>query len=399
MRFEHSSPTARLFHSPATVKPSTWSTGERTLDDSSSTAVDELDAASYARVLERRIAELEEIVEKTRNTTGDGKYAAMEAKCAALRAENARLKATTSTAAPLRDVTNGSRARESTPMRALKSRLSESTAAMAVENELRVELAKAKSTAAAESARAEKRFNKALETASENEEWLASALRAKCDEVEKSEAKRRGMDARMGELQDALRVSESRLREALNNLDEYRAEVKSSIKREKKHAKIMHDKYKACKRERAQLEAEVDALRELASTPPPDATLGSVSYTRAAESAVKIASFAMEYPSPFAAAPVSSRPPSASTSPASSPFSLSLSLPISLVSSHSLLIYNPFERASSSLARRRPSRRPARAASPRVPRADVSRRHASIARFTIRRAPRTRPTPIECTPR
>ena len=301
MRFEHSSPTARLFHSPATVKPSTWSTGERTLDDSSSTAVDELDAASYARVLERRIAELEEIVEKTRNTTGDGKYAAMEAKCAALRAENARLKATTSTAAPLRDVTNGSRARESTPMRALKSRLSESTAAMAVENELRVELAKAKSTAAAESARAEKRFNKALETASENEEWLASALRAKCDEVEKSEAKRRGMDARMGELQDALRVSESRLREALNNLDEYRAEVKSSIKREKKHAKIMHDKYKACKRERAQLEAEVDALRELASTPQPDATPGSVSYTRAAESAVKIASFAMEYPSPFAA--------------------------------------------------------------------------------------------------
>ena len=109
------------------------------------------------------------------------------------------------------------------------------------------------------------------------------------------------MDARMGELQDALRVSESRLREALNNLDEYRAEVKSSIKREKKHAKIMHDKYKACKRERAQLEAEVDALRELASTPPPDATPGSVSYTRAAESAVKIASFAMEYPSPFAA--------------------------------------------------------------------------------------------------
>jgi hypothetical protein len=70
----------------------------------------------------------------------------------------------------------------------------------------------------------------------------------------------------------------------------------------------MHDKYKACKRERAQLEAEVDALRELASTPPPDgagarrmATPGSVSYTRAAESAVKIASFAMEYPSPFAA--------------------------------------------------------------------------------------------------
>ena len=108
------------------------------------------------------------------------------------------------------------------------------------------------------------------------------------------------MDAGMGELQDALRVSESRLREVLNNLDEYRAEVKSSIKREKKHAKIMHDKYKACKRERAQLEAEVDALRELASTPPPDATPGSVSYTRAAESAVKIASFAM-YPSPFAA--------------------------------------------------------------------------------------------------
>jgi hypothetical protein len=31
------------------------------------------------------------------------------------------------------------------------------------------------------------------------------------------------------------------------------------------------------------------------------ATPGSVSYTRAAESAVKIASFAMEYPSPFAA--------------------------------------------------------------------------------------------------
>ena len=212
MRYEHSSPTARLFHSPATVKPSTWSTGERrTLDDSSSTAVDELDAASYARVLERRIAELEEIVEKKEKSAGDGKHAAMEAKCAALRAENARLKATTSTAGPLRDVTNGSRARESTPMRALKSRLSESTAAMAVENELRVELAKAKSAAAAESARAEKRFNEALETASENEEWLASALRAKCDEVEKSEAKRRGMNARMGELEDALRVSESRL--------------------------------------------------------------------------------------------------------------------------------------------------------------------------------------------
>ena len=109
------------------------------------------------------------------------------------------------------------------------------------------------------------------------------------------------MNARMGELEDALRVSESRLREALNKVDEYRSEVKSSIKREKKHAKIMHDTYKTCKRERAQLEAEIVALRELASTPPADATPGSVSYTRAAESAVKIASFAMEYPSPFAA--------------------------------------------------------------------------------------------------
>jgi chromosome segregation ATPase len=293
----------RLFHSPAVAARDIGVRG----DEVESTLVNESDARAYARVLELRLAEMEEEMASSRDDAVRGRCAALEAKCAALRGENARLKKAATGRGALTDVTNAASGRvESTPMRHLKSRLNESDAAMATERALREDLARARAErAAAEkaSASAAEKVREVQTVAAENEDWLVRALEVKCAEMEKLEARQRELGKRCEELTEALGVSERRLGETLTTLDEHRTEAKSIIKREKKHAKALHDKYKSSKREKAELVREVADLR-LVAAKALESSRRRFSYRGAVESSLKMATLALEYPDPFAAAVV-----------------------------------------------------------------------------------------------
>lgn len=294
----------RLFHSPAVAARDIGVRG----DEVESTLVNESDARAYARVLELRLAEMEEEMASSRDDAVRGRCAALEAKCAALRGENARLKKAATGRGALTDVTNANASGriESTPMRHLKSRLSDADAAMATERALREDLARARAErAAAEkaSASAAEKVREVQTAAAENEDWLVRALEVKCAEMEKLEARQRELGKRCEELIEALGVSERRLGEMLTTLDEHRAEAKSIIKREKKHSKALHDKYKSSKREKAELVREVADLR-LAAAEALESSRRRFSYRGAVESSLKMATLALEYPDPFAAAVV-----------------------------------------------------------------------------------------------
>ncbi len=280
----------RLFHSPAVAARDIGAQGD---EQTFSTLANESDARAYARVLERRMSEMEEQMASSRDDAVRGRCAALEAKCAALRGENARLKKAAMGRGALTDLTNASGRVESTPMRNLKSRLSESNAAMATEKALREDLARARAERAAAQAAAEK-VREVQAAAAENEDWLVRALEVKSVEMAKLEVRQRELGKRVQELTESLG-------EALTTLDEHRAEAKSIIKREKKNTKVLHDKYKSSKREKSELAQEVADLR-LAAAEALESSRLRFSYQGAVESSLKMALLAIEYPDPVAAA-------------------------------------------------------------------------------------------------
>lgn len=178
-------------------------------------------------------------------------------------------------------------------MRNLKSRLSESNAAMATEA-LREDLARARAERAAAQTAAAEKVREVQAAAAENEDWLVRALEVKSVEMAKLEARQRELGKRVQELTESLG-------EALATLDEHRAEAKSIIKREKKNTKALHDKYKSSKREKSELAQEVADLR-LAAAEALESSRLRFSYQGAVESSLKMALLALEYPDPFAAA-------------------------------------------------------------------------------------------------
>ncbi len=281
----------RLFHSPAVAARDIGAQGD---EQTFSTLANESDARAYARVLERRMSEMEEQVASSRDDAVRGRCAALEAKCAALRGENARLKKAATGRGALTDLTNASGRVESTPMRNLKSRLSESDAAMATEKALREDLARARAERAAAQTAAAEKVREVQAAAAENEDWLVRALEVKSVEMAKLEARQRELGKRVQELTESLG-------EALTTLDEHRAEAKSIIKREKKNTKVLHDKYKSSKREKSELAQEVADLR-LAAAEALESSRLRFSYQGAVESSLKMALLALEYPDPFAAA-------------------------------------------------------------------------------------------------
>ena len=194
----------------------------------------------------------------------------------------------------LTDLTNASGRVESTPMRNLKSRLSESNAAMATEKALREDLARARAERAAAQTAAAEKVREVQAAAAENEDWLVRALEVKSVEMAKLEARQRELGKRVQELTESLG-------EALATLDEHRAEAKSIIKREKKNTKALQDKYKSSKREKSELAQEVADLR-LAAAEALESSRLRFSYQGAVESSLKMALLALEYPDPFAAA-------------------------------------------------------------------------------------------------
>lgn len=281
----------RLFHSPAVAARDIGAQGD---EQTFSTLANESDARAYARVLERRMSEMEEQMASSRDDAVRGRCAALEAKCAALRGENARLKKAAMGRGALTDLTNASGRVESTPMRNLKSRLSESNAAMATEKALREDLARARAERAAAQTAAAEKVREVQAAAAENEDWLVRALEVKSVEMAKLEVRQRELGKRVQELTESLG-------EALATLDEHRAEAKSIIKREKKNTKALHDKYKSSKREKSELAQEVADLR-LAAAEALESSRLRFSYQGAVESSLKMALLALEYPDPFAAA-------------------------------------------------------------------------------------------------
>ena len=169
-----------------------------------STLANESDARAYARVLERRMSEMEEQMASSRDDAVRGRCAALEAKCAALRGENARLKKAAMGRGALTDLTNASGRVESTPMRNLKSRLSESNAAMATEKALREDLARARAERAAAQAAAAEKVREVQAAAAENEDWLVRALEVKSVEMAKLEVRQRELGKRVQELTESL---------------------------------------------------------------------------------------------------------------------------------------------------------------------------------------------------
>lgn len=295
--------------------------GERRFT-SSSPRDDVVDPDAYARVLERRLSELEESTTCVKGREARAAAAAAQARCAALEAENARLRVSTGKAAletkpkraALMDVTNGASAMR-TPIRTLKAKLDESAAARGVEAELRETIARMTRERVELEASISQRVERARETSRENEEWLANALRSKCEEVERVTSKTVALSKRVLELEDALGRSEKAHMQALERLDAYKGELKASVKAEKKHAKLMHEKYKTAKTQKSALVTEVETLKEqmeklraekqaekhaeaaLALAP----SRGSPSTAAIVGAAIRFASFVMENPRPLAA--------------------------------------------------------------------------------------------------
>lgn len=215
---------------------------------------------SYALVLERRVLELETCDEASRDARER-----LESECAALRAECAALRASTKRRPALGDVTNAATTRsETTPMRNLKSQLRASDEAAAAEVALRMELAKARAAAAKAEASTSKAVAAERELAADNERWLQSALRAKCTEIERLSLAVSVVEKRASDLDEALSTSESRLRDALEELDGLRSEAKSA--REK--YKTLRDKYKSLKRDRTELELALERAASSGVAPP-----------------------------------------------------------------------------------------------------------------------------------
>lgn len=321
------------FRTPQATKPSSsflggdgsrcTMSGERRFT-SSSPRDDVVDPDAYARVLERRLSELEESTTCVKGREARAAAAAAQARCAALEAENARLRVSTGKAAletkpkraALMDVTNGASAMR-TPIRTLKAKLDESAAARGVEAELRETIARMTRERVELEASISQRVERARETSRENEEWLANALRSKCEEVERVTSKTVALSKRVLELEDALGRSEKAHMQALERLDAYRGELKASVKAEKKHAKLMHEKYKTCKTQKSALVTEIETLKEqmeklrvenekqaekhaeaaLAFAP----SRGSPSTAAIVGAAIRFASFVMENPRPLAA--------------------------------------------------------------------------------------------------
>lgn len=297
--------------------------GERRFT-SSSPRDNVVDPDAYTRVLERRLSELEESTTCVKGREARAAAAAAQARCAALEAENARLRVSTGKAAletkpkraALMDVTNGASAMR-TPIRTLKAKLDESAAARGVEAELRETIARMTRERTELEALISQRVERARETSRENEEWLANALRSKCEEVERVTSKTVALSKRVLELEDALGRSEKAHMQALERLDAYRGELKASVKAEKKHAKLMHEKYKTAKTQKSALVTEVETLKEqmeklrtesekqaekhaqaaLALAP----SRGSPSTAAIVGAAIRFASFVMENPRPLAA--------------------------------------------------------------------------------------------------
>lgn len=298
--------------------------GERRFK-SSSPRDDVVDPDAYARVLERRLSELEESTTCVKGREARAAAAAAQARCAALEAENARLRVSTGNKAALEtkpkraalmDVTNGASAMR-TPIRTLKAKLDESAAARGVEAELRETIARMTRERVELEASISQRVERARETSRENEEWLANALRSKCEEVERVTSKTVALSKRVLELEDALGRSEKAHMQALERLDAYRGELKASVKAEKKHAKLMHEKYKTAKTQKSALVTEVETLKEQMeklraenekqAEKHAEATLalapsrGSPSTAAIVGAAIRFASFVMENPRPLAA--------------------------------------------------------------------------------------------------
>lgn len=321
------------FRTPQATKPSSsflggdgsryTLSGERRFT-SSSPRDDVVDPDAYARVLERRLSELEESTTCVKGREARAAAAAAQARCAALEAENARLRVSTGKAAletkpkraALMDVTNGASAMR-TPIRTLKAKLDESAAARGVEAELRETIARMTRERVELEASISQRVERARETSRENEEWLANALRSKCEEVERVTSKTVALSKRVLELEDALGRSEKAHMQALERLDAYRGELKASVKAEKKHARLMHEKYKTAKTQKSALVTEIETLKEqmekvraenekqaekhaeaaLALAP----SRGSPSTAAIVGAAIRFASFVMENPRPLAA--------------------------------------------------------------------------------------------------
>jgi len=324
------------FRTPQAAKPSSsfvggdgsrfTMSGERRFT-SSSPRDDVVDSDAYARVLERRLSELEESTTGIKGREARAAAAAAQARCAALEAENARLRgftgkgkaletttATKPRRAALMDVTNGASAMR-TPIRTLKAKLDESVAARGVEAELRETIARMSRERAELEASISEQVGRARETSRENEEWLANALRSKCEEVERMTSKTVALSKRVVELEDCLARSERSHLEALERLDAYRDELKASIKSEKKHAKLMHEKYKTAKTQKSALVTEIETLKEQMekfhaekqAEKEAEATLalapsrGSPSTAAVIGAVIRFASFVMENPRPLAA--------------------------------------------------------------------------------------------------
>lgn len=205
---------------------------------------------AYALVLERRVLELETCDEASRDARER-----LESECAALRAECAALRASAKRRPALVDVTNAATTRaETTPLRNLKSRLRASDEAATAEVALRMELAKARAAAAKAEASTSKAVAAERELAADNERWLQSALRAKCSEIERISLAKSVVEKRASDLDEALSTSESRLRDALEEIDALRSEAKSA--REK--YKTLREKYKSLKHDRADLQLRLE---------------------------------------------------------------------------------------------------------------------------------------------
>ena len=165
---------------------------------------------------------------------------------------------------------------------------------------------------------------------SENEDWLTSALQAKVKDASMLEVKNHTLSKRVVELELLVNAGENNLRDALDRLDAYRAELKDAVA----DAKILHTKYKATKRARNDANALVKAMKDeiirlnadlaVATAPPPPekveekasasvSSLARASFTscrgalsripgNVADTSLGIMTFILEQPRPLVAA-------------------------------------------------------------------------------------------------
>jgi len=160
--------------------------------------------------------------------------------------QKARRLQSSSVKTPLRDATNA------------PSRMSPITK----ETELRVTIARMSAERQESDAAWAKRVADAERASSsavsENEEWLTRALQAKARDASMLEVKNHALSKRVVELELLVKAGENNLRDALDKLDAYRAELKEAVS----DAKIVHTRYKATKRARNDANALVKAMKD-----------------------------------------------------------------------------------------------------------------------------------------